>query len=203
MHRTLGLVILFLIGSAQAAPVQLAESEFAAGVSGFPVIVEDFESFDAGFEANPLYFENGRVSNYVDTTNPYWSGPRVTGGSLCGTPDDQCLITNWGDDLIAFDLFPPGTTHWSADMYFVHPSNIIEVIVTGGSGVLSFQGVSSEFYGFSDSLGLTNISFQNLTGTGNYSFDNITTTSVPVPAAVWLFGSALGGLGWLRRKQAS
>ncbi|NND53341.1 MAG: VPLPA-CTERM sorting domain-containing protein [Gammaproteobacteria bacterium] len=26
---------------------------------------------------------------------------------------------------------------------------------------------------------------------------------VPIPAAVWLFGSALAGLGWLRRKQAS
>jgi hypothetical protein len=26
-------------------------------------------------------------------------------------------------------------------------------------------------------------------------------TSVPVPAAAWLFGSALAGLGWIRRKQ--
>jgi hypothetical protein len=25
-------------------------------------------------------------------------------------------------------------------------------------------------------------------------------TAVPVPAAVWLFGSALVGLGWIRRK---
>jgi hypothetical protein len=24
---------------------------------------------------------------------------------------------------------------------------------------------------------------------------------VPLPAAVWLFGSALAGLGWIRRKQ--
>ena len=29
-----------------------------------------------------------------------------------------------------------------------------------------------------------------------------TVSSVPIPAAVWLFGSALAGLGWLRRKQA-
>jgi hypothetical protein len=26
-------------------------------------------------------------------------------------------------------------------------------------------------------------------------------SAVPIPAAVWLFGSALAGLGWLRRKQ--
>jgi hypothetical protein len=31
--------------------------------------------------------------------------------------------------------------------------------------------------------------------------DNFTASVVPIPAAVWLFGSALAGLGWLRRKQ--
>jgi hypothetical protein len=29
--------------------------------------------------------------------------------------------------------------------------------------------------------------------------DNIAINTVPIPAAVWLFGSALAGLGWLRR----
>jgi hypothetical protein len=29
----------------------------------------------------------------------------------------------------------------------------------------------------------------------------VNSTIVPIPAAVWLFGSALAGLGWLRRKQ--
>jgi hypothetical protein len=29
----------------------------------------------------------------------------------------------------------------------------------------------------------------------------VRSTVVPIPAAVWLFGSALAGLGWLRRKQ--
>jgi len=33
------------------------------------------------------------------------------------------------------------------------------------------------------------------------SVDNITVSAVPIPAAVWLFGSALAGLGWLRRKK--
>ena len=28
-------------------------------------------------------------------------------------------------------------------------------------------------------------------------------TAVPIPAAVWLFGSALVGLGWFRRSQAA
>ena len=33
------------------------------------------------------------------------------------------------------------------------------------------------------------------------AYDNIVVTAVPIPAAVWLFGSALAGLGWMRRKQ--
>ena len=36
------------------------------------------------------------------------------------------------------------------------------------------------------------------------SFRNVisgSVSAVPIPPAVWLFGSALGGLGWLRRKQ--
>ena len=38
-------------------------------------------------------------------------------------------------------------------------------------------------------------------GSGIYD-DFVVGTAVPVPAAVWLFGSALAGLGWFRRKTA-
>ncbi len=36
----------------------------------------------------------------------------------------------------------------------------------------------------------------------NHSITSGTVTTVPVPGAVWLFGSALGLLGWIRRKTA-
>jgi hypothetical protein len=35
----------------------------------------------------------------------------------------------------------------------------------------------------------------------NPSIDNFSASVVPVPAAAWLFGSVLAGLGWMRRKQ--
>jgi hypothetical protein len=33
--------------------------------------------------------------------------------------------------------------------------------------------------------------------------DNIVVNVVPIPASVWLFGSALAGLGWVRRRQTT
>jgi hypothetical protein len=36
-----------------------------------------------------------------------------------------------------------------------------------------------------------------------YEWSIIVTQVVPIPASVWLFGSALGGLGWMRRKQVA
>jgi hypothetical protein len=53
------------------------------------------------------------------------------------------------------------------------------------SGILERISMSTSYS--ADSYGLNNAS--------------ISVSTVPVPAAVWLFGSALAGLGWMRRKQ--
>lgn len=84
---------------------------------------------------------------------------------------------------------------------------------------LYFHDMESDLFGTNpDFSGLTitnidliinNITFdQYLNGQGNEWTDVfydvtyvVTATTVPIPAAAWLFGSALAGLGWLRRKQ--
>lgn len=40
-------------------------------------------------------------------------------------------------------------------------------------------------------------------GENEMEFTSMTVTTVPIPAAVWMFGSGLGLLGWIRRKQTS
>jgi len=45
--------------------------------------------------------------------------------------------------------------------------------------------------------------YGSYSGSANSSFGTylVRATVIPIPAAVWLFGSALAGLGWMRRKQ--
>ncbi len=79
--------------------------------------------------------------------------------------------------------------------------------LTRGDGGNSFSGggATSVFINF----GLANGSGSVLPGGAGsleiwytFSGEPITTAPVPIPAAAWLLGSALGGLGWLRRRAA-
>jgi hypothetical protein len=82
---------------------------------------------------------------------------------------------------------------------------------------LSFGGVSTLNYEFlpiitQHSTGGIVLNFPlSITGTDiasgesfeyGYVASTQTVSAVPIPAAVWLFGSALAGLGWFRRKTA-
>ncbi|MGI9317872.1 MAG: hypothetical protein ACR2QW_11095 [bacterium] len=84
------------------------------------------------------------------------------------------------------------------------------------SGYLSGGGIISQSYSIGDNWetltfgsGWTDLEtlkiYTQAQGTlfDSYNMDNIVLTAVPIPAAVWLFGSALTGLGWLRRKQTT
>jgi hypothetical protein len=70
-------------------------------------------------------------------------------------------------------------------------------------GTLQFDMVSGgelSTVNFSQAwAGLTSVEFIAVGAPG--VLDNIVVNAVPVPAAVWLFGSALAGLGWFRRRK--
>lgn len=187
-----------LLGSVsvvQAIPLQLDATQFGAALSGASSIaVEDFESYTGTDQSNPFTFSNG-------TYTSAGSFPQVvSGGTFCGTLGDQCLLSQTILDTRTFGGFAAGTNLFGADLHFILATDLFQVNVTGGSGVLSFQATGASFSGFAgffDALGLISISFLNLgtsgVGSGNYSFDNVTTAmaTVPEPATLTLL---LGGL---------
>jgi hypothetical protein len=59
------------------------------------------------------------------------------------------------------------------------------------------QVITARFFGSAPTKCNTCIDFGVLPNTKPYA----STPAVPIPAAVWLFGSALGMFGWTRRKQ--
>jgi hypothetical protein len=74
-----------------------------------------------------------------------------------------------------------------------------ELINTGtpiGAGVSSF-----DLNGWTQLVGGTSV--VTISGVAGVAYEEISITAVPIPAAVWLFGSALGGLGWFRRRQTA
>jgi hypothetical protein len=81
-----------------------------------------------------------------------------------------------------------------------------EIHVTGylaGGGQVNTTFTTSNFQTLSFSSEWQNLLSVEFDPTVSMVFDDIAASVVPVPAAVWLFGSALAGLGWIRRKQAA
>ena len=202
-------VLLAASVEAHAIPIQLTSADFATELAGASsVVVEDFESL-GGTSSNPLAFANGTLTTasiniaLVDSFTLF-----------CGTAPDSCLLTNDIADLRTIDALPAGTTLWGSDLYFIRPTDLLQITVTGGSGILSFTTAASalgNFAGFSDALGITSITFRDIAspdgGSGNYSFDNVTTAaagraSVPEPPTLSLLGIGLfAALGLVRRRR--
>jgi|GEM_PF-2062824 len=72
-----------------------------------------------------------------------------------------------------------------------------------GTNTLIFDSSWNDLVRVSLYSGLVEANFGDIYAPLEIEVDNIVVNAVPVPAAVWLFGSALAGLGWLRRKHAA
>ena len=85
----------------------------------------------------------------------------------------------------------PGDLTGVPGMYFILNGSLIDP--SGTYQIIEgFESFCADFYCNDNASELREI----------YS-GTVTASAVPVPAAVWLFGSALAGLGWVRRKQSA
>ena len=145
----------------------------------------------------------------IETRGFNFNGGGVTDWSYFEAGTTQALhwcpncdyISMTQDGLAAFDLL-------SVDLAYSDYADEAHLVGTfvGGGSISTFVNVTSTMTTFSLGAGWTNLQRLEIYGGGQphigaIAADNIAVvTAVPVPAAVWLFGSALAGLGWIRRK---
>jgi hypothetical protein len=122
-----------------------------------------------------------------------------------GTYTDINIVTTAGNQQ-PIPVYP-GSNYGDLNNNTVPGSHIL-IFETGSNNYglgLNWQGSLSNAGG--------NIALEvGMTSAGSYEIDlsnfsqrflaSGTISAIPVPAAVWLFGSALAGLGWFRRKTA-
>lgn len=89
---------------------------------------------------------------------------------------------------------------------FAKFSNIVDSCtgaLCGLIGILSLDGVRYRILGDITSGGGDSLQLQAANASNSRYKVDFTTAVVPVPAAAWLFGSALGFLSWIKRKVIS
>ncbi len=187
----------------------------AGSVSWADTIVIDFNDFPGQQFSTPL-LEDGflidpALAPFQPVLDPTGAGDGTNDIIFCGWCSDGFEgISIYSDSGLTFELD-------SLDVY----SDGLGVEDFAGAGLVTgyFDGGGTITQGINATVGIETVLFDdswvNLTSidivfaTSSFNtfgivpaLDNITLQAVPVPAAVWLFGSALAGLGWLRTRQS-
>jgi hypothetical protein len=212
MRKSIGVILLFLVNSAYAVPVNVAFE----GVTADNSVV---------FNAVP-YTENGMVLSTDIPTQTGIFGKDYPGGEIQGSGTNGSAIFGWCNGSY---LCPPPPTSIILSLETVSGDafalNSIEAARVFNWTVLDDMEITGNFSGggtISQTLSLSNLwstynfdaswaGLESVTISGTCAdqgdcsglgIDNISVNTVPIPAAVWLFGSGLAGLGFLRRKKS-
>jgi hypothetical protein len=170
-------------------------------------VLEDFESYSAGTQISSLpalgiEFDplagGGHPHAYLFGGTPH--GPMHLGNF----PNGITEINRWDDIVLrvlpGYEITALG--FWNGDGQsdtLVATAYDVSGTVLGSIG--AFKGT---FSGFTSDIGIARVVFNGNTGDGWNHLDGLQTnavSTVPVPAAVWLFGSGLVGLAGLARRR--
>ena len=123
-----------------------------------------------------------------------------TAGSNATADPDEDFMFNTGASVTKFQHFDGPYT----DVPDYSSFNDIVDTCTGTACVLipvmGIDGVKYEIAGTVNALGGDSLTLTTETAHNGSNVITLTTAPVPIPAAVWLFGSALGLLGWAMRE---
>jgi hypothetical protein len=164
---------------------------------GFNPLTSTIESVlgvaNGGFNAlAPTHQNPSRTVNWVTGAAIYQDITLAAEGSISF---DWNFLT---DDIIA-DSWPIDAVFMVLDGNVTMLTNTVD---NGGAGSYGWTSLELDVAAGTHRLGFVALNDFDWYGGSQLLVDNVSTSVVPVPAAVWLFGSALAGLGWMRRKQA-
>jgi hypothetical protein len=166
--------------------------------------------YDLNFGVNTvdelvIFLDINETGNGTETNNLTLFDIVLNPTTIQGNPDATGDVTS--DEQVAIKQnYTGGTSIASLDFSKNLATN------EQGAGFADyaiFTGINPYLLGVDDVL-LFNVSMEGLNNgaeelflDGTYSGADVEPPVVPIPAAVWLFGSALAGLGWMRRKQTA
>ena len=197
MRHSIAAVFLVLAGSAQAMTIDFQD--------GDPALIRTSQDPDAcipqlSVNHDGFNFDNpgncGAYTQYFDGVSSdnlglyFAAGPGQVGAGVTMTQ-----LNGQDFDLLSLDVLQGATSFMQIFGYNDGLQTYsTSVNITGGffmNEVLNWTGVDEVLF------------FQPWTRPNSIGIDNLVVNVVPIPAAVWLFGSALVGLGWLRRRQTA
>jgi hypothetical protein len=166
--------LLFLAISANAATI-VYNGAAATGIAGLNI---GGTLYNVDFGANSGFSTFGGDEFYWDTHSEATTAVDTINTQL------NANNVSFIDNLSTYSFY---TVHFGPPSYST-PNH--EMGQFGGESTIDFYNLGAWSAAM---LG----QYDGITGRTAWSL-----AAVPVPAAVWLFGSALAGLGWLRRKQS-
>ena len=180
-------------------PVQAALIDNSTGLSDPHTTITFVEHvFPSGTGLTSEYSDLGVNFSPFAYYDPYAGGGYVSNFMPNGYAYPFSLIFSTPQTEAAFQLITGGNT---ANLYAYLGGSLVE------SGTVTTVSSLSDYYGFNgikfDQIYIQSSysGFTNGSGTGPLILDNLQLAAVPVPSAIWLFGSALVGfIGFNRRK---
>jgi hypothetical protein len=195
------LILLGLMSSlaANAAPVTwvLDDVTFASSEVQGPGPYDGVATGSFTYDADTNTFSN---VNITTTGSGIWGTGNCGNSVLCGT---YIRATDLYAPLTATSLqiTPTASDPVDSTGYYGISLQFVSALTNAGGTVQLFTSGGTDGEGVCKNPDCLPEGAAGVTAFRGFSGGSV--SAVPVPAAVWLFGSALAGLGWMRRKQAS